>query len=341
VHFLDKKSRSVTASIALQKALPIAAGIVVASVGSALLNHWLARKAERRNPPIGRFVTVDDVRLHYAERGTGTPLILLHGNGSMIQDFQSSGLIDLAAKNYRVIAFDRPGFGHSERPRGKIWTPEAQADLIAGALEKIGIPRAVVLGHSWGTLVALALAAKHPQQVEALVLASGYYYPNARADVVILAPPAIPFIGHLLSHTVSPLLSRLMWPLMLRKIFGPSPVPQKFSGFPEEMAVRPSQIRASAAEAALMIPSARILEKQYRLLKMPVAIVAGADDRLIESEQSSRLHRDIPHSTLLRVPGTGHMVHQTATADVMSVIDMAAAQNRKPAVASGAVPSAA
>jgi hypothetical protein len=87
-----------------RKALPIAAGVVVAAVASALLNQWLAQKAERRHPPLGRFMTVDGVRLHYVERGTGTPLILLHGNGSMIEDFQSSGLIDLAAQNYRVIA---------------------------------------------------------------------------------------------------------------------------------------------------------------------------------------------------------------------------------------------
>jgi hypothetical protein len=89
-----------------QKALPITAGVVVAAVASALLNRWLAQKAERRNPPLGRFITVDGVRLHYVERGTGTPLVLLHGNGSMIEDFQSSGLIDLAAQKYRVIAID-------------------------------------------------------------------------------------------------------------------------------------------------------------------------------------------------------------------------------------------
>jgi hypothetical protein len=52
-----------------------------------------------------------------------------------------------AAKKYRVIAFDRPGFGHSERPRNTTWTPEAQADLIATAIKKIGVPRAIILGH--------------------------------------------------------------------------------------------------------------------------------------------------------------------------------------------------
>jgi pimeloyl-ACP methyl ester carboxylesterase len=336
VDFRHTSSRALTSSTMAQKALPIAAGVVVAAVASALLNRWLAQKAERRNPPLGRFITVDGVRLHYVDRGTGTPLVLLHGNGSMIEDFQSSGLIDLAAKNYRVIAIDRPGFGHSNRPRSTVWTPQAQADLIAAALKKIGVPRAIILGHSWGTLVALALAVKYPQEVQALVLASGYYYPTARADVVMLSPPAIPLIGDLLSHTISPLLSRLMWPLLLRKIFGPSPVPEKFKGFPEEMAVRPSQIRASAAESALMIPSAHTLEQQYRLLQMPVAIVAGAEDRLIESEQSFHLHRDIPQSTLRSVPGTGHMVHQTATGEIMSAIDLVASQNRKPVAVTSA-----
>jgi pimeloyl-ACP methyl ester carboxylesterase len=328
----EMKSRAQTPS----KALPIAAGLVVAVVASTLLNRWLTQKAERRNPPRGRFITVDGVRLHYVERGTGTPLVLLHGNGSMIEDFQCSGLIDLAATSYRVIAIDRPGFGHSNRPRSTVWTPAAQANLIAAALKKIGVSRPIILGHSWGTLVALALAVKYPQEARALVLASGYYYPTARADVGILSPPAIPLIGDLLSHTLSPLLSRLMWPLLLRKIFGPSPVPKKFDGFPEEMAVRPSQIRASAAETALMIPSAGALEKQYPLLQMPVAIVSGANDRLIEPEQSVHLHRDIPHSTLRSVPGTGHMVHQTATREIIIAIDMVATQSRKPAAAANA-----
>ena len=97
----------------------------------------------------------------------------------------------------------------------------------------------MVLGHSWGTLVAVALALRYPRNVKALILASGYYYPTARADVLLLSAPAVPLIGDILSHTVSPILSRLMWPFLLRKIFGPRPVPKKFKGFPEEMAVRP------------------------------------------------------------------------------------------------------
>lgn len=94
--------------------------VTISLVAMAAVNRYLARKAEEKNPPTGRFIDIDGVRLHYVERGAGDPIVLLHGNGSMVQDFECSGLIDLAAREYRVIAFDRPGFGHSERPRNSI-----------------------------------------------------------------------------------------------------------------------------------------------------------------------------------------------------------------------------
>ena len=305
------------------KAHPVVTSIVVGLAASAILNRVLAKKAERRNPPTGRFITINGVRLHYVERGTGPPLVLLHGNGSMIQDFESSGLIDLAAMKYRVIVFDRPGFGHSDRPRSTVWTPEAQANLLNAALTKMGVSQPLVLGHSWGTLVAVALALNYPRNVRALILASGYYYPTVRADVLMLSPPALPLVGDVLSHTISPLLGRLLWPIFLRKIFGPNPVPKKFAGFPEEMAIRPSQIRAAAAETALMIPAAYGFRGAYGHLKMPVAIVAGREDRVSEAQQSAELHRDIAHSTFRCISNKGHMVHQTATAEVMAAIDLA------------------
>jgi pimeloyl-ACP methyl ester carboxylesterase len=286
------------------------------------VNRHLANNAENDNPPVGQFLEVNGVRLHYVERGSGTPLVLLHGNGSMIQDFESSGLIDLAAKNYRVIVFDRPGFGHSDRPRNVVWTPAAQADLINSALHRLGVSHAIVLGHSWGASVAVALALKYPKLVQGLVLASGYYYPTLRPDVVALSAPAVPLVGDILGHTLSPIISRVMWPLLMAKIFGPRSVPKKFEGFPKEMALRPSQIRASAAETALMIPDAFHFRDQYVNLKMPVVIVAGDEDRLIDIDaQSTRLHRDVPQSRFHRVPGTGHMIHQTATGVVMSAIN--------------------
>jgi pimeloyl-ACP methyl ester carboxylesterase len=307
-------------------ALAAVTGAVTVMAGAALINRQLARKAQRDNPPQGRFIEVNGVRLHYVERGNGRPLVLFHGNGSMIQDFESSGLIDLAAANYRVIVFDRPGFGHSLRPRNAVWTPETQADLFKEALGRLGVQRAIVLGHSWGASLAVALAIRHPSLVEALVLASGYYFPTARTDAAASLAPAIPGLGDVISYTISPIFGRLMWPVMLRKLFGPRAVPEKFADFPKAMAVRPAQMRASAAEAALMVPAAFIAAKTYNELRMPTIIIGGEDDRLIDIEkQSVRLHEEIKQSKLHRIAGVGHMVHQSATPDLMAAIDEAAA----------------
>jgi pimeloyl-ACP methyl ester carboxylesterase len=316
--------------LAVFRNYPVTTAVAAAAsilAGTAIVNRQLAEKAQRDNPPQGQFIDIDGVRLHYVERGNGRPLFLFHGNGSMIQDFESSGLIDLAAENYRVIVFDRPGFGHSLRPRNVVWTPEAQADLLMTALDRLHVQRAIVLGHSWGASVAVALAIRHPAFVEALVLASGYFFPTARVDVVGLSAPAIPGLGDIASFTLSPIVSRLMWPAMLRKMFGPRSVPEKFAGFPKEMAVRPSQIRASAAETALMIPAAFASSKTYDELAMPMIIIAGEDDRLIDiDEQSGRLHDEVKQSKLHRIAGAGHMVQQSATRNLMAAIDEAAAE---------------
>jgi pimeloyl-ACP methyl ester carboxylesterase len=106
---------------------------------------------------------------------------------------------------------------------------------------------------------------------------------------------------------------------MMSKIFGPRSVPKKFEAFPKEMALRPSQIRASAAEAALMIPDAFEMRHRYADLKMPVVIIAGEQDRLIDIDtQSARLHSDVFQSSFHRIDGNGHMIQQTATDQVMS-----------------------
>src|ERR1700737_5442734 len=103
---------------------------VAAMAAMALWNTYRARKVEREHPPRGRFVTVDGARLHYLEKGGGRPVVFLHGNVVTAEDCDLSGVLDLAsARECHVVAFDRPGYGYSDRPRGAIWTPARQADL--------------------------------------------------------------------------------------------------------------------------------------------------------------------------------------------------------------------
>lgn len=301
----------------------IGAGAVLAA--AAVFVRHRTRQVERENPPTGRFVDVDGVRLHYVEHGEGTPLVLLHGNGMQIQDFELSGLIDLAARKYRVIAFDRPGYGYSTRPRTTLWTPHAQARLLHKAMQQLDIEQPIVLGHSWGAMVATALGLDFPDDIKSLVLVAGYYYPTARLDAPLLAPPSIPVIGDLMRYTVSPLIGRAIWPAMKRRLFGPGPVPRRFDqDYPTWMSLRPSQIRAAAAEAALQIPAAFSMQKRYHELLMPVVIMAGDADRYVDTRlHSERLHNELPHSILHVTHGAGHMLHHIAQDEVMAAIDEA------------------
>jgi pimeloyl-ACP methyl ester carboxylesterase len=309
-------------------------GAIGAGLGLAASFFYVRAKtkqAEAENPPQGRFVKVDGVRLHYIERGEGPTLVLLHGNGVLAKDFEHSGLLDRAAEHYRVIAFDRPGFGYSERPRTKVWTPQAQARLLRHALQELDVDSAIVLGHSWGTLVALSMALDAPDFVRGLVLLSGYYYPSLRLDAPLGSGPAIPVIGDLMRYTVSPLVTRMLWRPLTRKVFAPQPVAESFRAMPPWMALRPGQLRASAADNALMIPSAMALAKRYPELKVPAVLIAGTQDQIVDfGHNSERLNERLPDSELQLQPGVGHMTHYAHPEKVMEAIDAIAARVGEP-----------
>lgn len=297
--------------------------------GIALGVRANARQAERKHPPAGRFIHAGGVRLHYLEAGIGgPPVVLLHGNAVRADDYVASGVLDLVAEQHRVLAFDRPGYGYSERPRDRLWTADAQAAVIAEALTRLGIRRAIIVGHSWGTLAAMALALNHPETVRGIVLLSGYYFPTARADVAMSSPAALPILGDAIRYTAAPLLGRLMLPMMVRRMFAPAPVPVAFtSAVPPGIMLRPWQIKANAEDAVAMIPAAAALSKRYgELSRLPVSIITGAEDRIVDGEQqSARLHREVPASELQVLPGLGHMVHHGAPALVAQAIEAMAA----------------
>lgn len=182
--------------------------------------------------------------------------------------------------------------------------------------------RAIICGHSWGTLVALRMASAAPERVAGLVLMSGYYYPTPRADAVALGLPSLPLLGDLLRYTLSPLLGWLSTPLFFKLLFAPRTVTPRFArAFPVAIALRPSQIRASAAESALMPQEAATLGRARSRHGAPVLVVAGTKDRLVSyRHQSERLAREVPNATLVGIEGAGHMVHHSEPARVSDAI---------------------
>jgi pimeloyl-ACP methyl ester carboxylesterase len=297
----------------------------LALAGAALFNGTKAKRVERDNPPRGDAIEVDGVTLHHVDSRTpGPTVVLLHGNGTTLEDWFACGLFQQLSETNRVIAFDRPGFGYSSRPRARLWSPAAQADLLALAFKSLGADDITVVGHSFGTMVSIELARRHPRSIHALVLLSGYYYPSARVDALVGSIPAIPIVGDVDRYTVAPLFGAALRPVVERKLFAPAGVASSWSKFPFEMTLRPSQLRAEAAEAALMVPTAARLASHYAELTIPVQIISGEGDRIVDhGSQSARLAAELTGAKLTTLHGAGHMAHHTAADRVLHAIRQA------------------
>jgi pimeloyl-ACP methyl ester carboxylesterase len=174
--------------------------------------------------------------------------------------------------------------------------------------------------------VALALAEGHQADVAGLVLVSGYYYWTLRPDALLASVGALPLLGDVLCHTVSPVLGWLQMPLLKWAMFSPARVTARFQAeYSSAMALRPSQIRATSMDGALMISGALALQEGYRDLTLPVAIIAGDGDKIVFKRSSERLASEIQGSSLRIVRGAGHMVHHIAAQQVAEAVDHLAA----------------
>lgn len=295
---------------------------VAVLAGTAAFNRWSATRAERDHPPIGSFVEIDGAQVHYLDRGTGSPIVLIHGSASLIEDFVVSGLVDLLAEQHRVIALDRPGYGYSARPRGVDWTPERQAALFVDVCAALGVDRPIVVGHSWGTLPALAWALDYPSKISGIALMSGYFFPTLRVDTFVASVAGAPGVGDLLANTLAPLQTRITGPLGNKMIFSPNdPTDIFLNEMPFGLTLRPGQLRAAAADSGQMSASAARLAPRYDELDLPLAILWGDNDKLVgQKDHSAKLARQFPTATAVEMTDTGHMIHHIDPLRVASVL---------------------
>jgi pimeloyl-ACP methyl ester carboxylesterase len=314
-------------------ALGIAVGVVAALVVATFLGTWII---ERRHPPAGRFVPVTGGRLHVLEAGAGDdrlPVVLLHGASVNLHDLRLAIGGDLAA-DHRVIMIDRPGHGWSERPGGKAdAAPARQADLVAEALERLGIARAVVVGHSWSGALATALALRHPQRLAGLVLLAPATHPFPGGLTWYYTAAAVPVLGTLLAYTVAVPLGWLLIPPGLRWSFGPQPRPPHYRVRAAlALALRPAQFRANAQDLAALSLHLAAQAPLYPQIRVPTVVVTGDRDRVVSPRVHARATAAaIPNAELIVLPGVGHMPHHAAPERVVAAIRRLAAAERSAA----------
>lgn len=295
------------------------ATLATTGVGLKLYTDYAVRQAEARVPPIGQFIAVNGLRVHYVRRGTGQPVVFLHGNDGQLQDFTLS-VLDQAARDYQAIAFDRPGHGYSERPVDGVATLEVQARLLHGALQALGLERPILVGHSWSGALVLKYAVSYPGAVAGLVVVSGYVYRQRGASLPgVLA--TLPLLGNLWRHTLGvPITQRLVLK-GLRTAFAPDTPPPAFVAVVRALAPRPRQLKATAEDLRSLNSALSTLCPSYGTIRVPVVIVTGDADRVVPPERHAYpLHQVIAHSRLIVAPNTGHMVQFSRPEAIMRAL---------------------
>ena len=204
-------------------------GLAIAIVGGAVLfTAMMARNVEKAVPPIGRFIDIDGAPLHYLDQGSGPAIVMIHGLGSQMRSFTYSLLAKMGG-DFRIVLLDRPGSGYSKRAAGTSARLPAQAQTIANLIIALGLERPLVIGHSLGGAIALALALDHPDQVGGLALIAPLTHPqDAPPDVMRGLAVESPILRWLIAWTFATPASMRNGPVLIETVFGPDPVPPDF-----------------------------------------------------------------------------------------------------------------
>jgi len=293
-------------------------------------------KVERALVPAGpsqyvrQSVVVDGMTLNYVSAGSGKPVVLIHGNPGSSEDY-TLAVVGRLSESYYVVAFDRPGHGYSERQDSLQTTVEVQARIIRDALQKLALEKPVLVGHSWGGSLVLAAAVAHGKDLAGVVLLAPAAYPSVNIEWWSVLPH-IPLLGNLVVTTLTPLLGRGIVRKSLKQAYAPQDVQTDYAERSLDLWMKPDRIRACAYDERTLGASLKVLSEHYQNIEMPVVIVTGSADRLLNPEEHAYpLHKTIKHSKLVVLPETGHQLPQTRPDAVISAIDVvwsAASKNR-------------
>lgn len=289
-------------------------GLLLVAIVAGLVgfSFHTARKVERAFPPSGRFMEIGGQRIHYVDKGQGPAIVMIHGLGGNLMNY-SYALGDRLARDHRVIMVDRPGSGHSVRPKSAPANLAAQADTIAVLIRNLALDRPVLVGHSLGGALALTLAANHPDCVGAMALIA----PLTEARDVV--PPvfkglaiAWPLMRTLVSWTIALPMSMASRDRVLETVFGPDPVPDDFGtrggGL---LGLRPNAYYHTSSDMLAVGETLPATMATYPSISYPIGMLYGRDDRLLHFQiDGEGMKAKCPQLDLRLIEG-GHMLPLT------------------------------
>jgi pimeloyl-ACP methyl ester carboxylesterase len=248
---------------------------------------------------------------------------LIHGASGNLEDMRLA-LGEKLALSHRVILIDRPGHGWSSRPECDDYaSPARQAELVACALEQLGIRRAILIGHSWGGAFATAFALAFPERTAGLVLLSAVTHPWPGDPGWYNKLASLPFVGPLFIRTCVYPLGLLLIDRYSRKVFEPQSVPDDYVRRAAiRLVLRPKTFHSNARDLALLKSFIAAQVPRYVDLRMPTVIITGDCDTTVSPQiNASALAAMLPTAKLLLLKDIGHMPHHAAPDVVAAAID--------------------
>ncbi len=305
-------------------------GILVALAAAALLvagyfawtTSRISRRAEQAVPPLGHFIEIDGQRVHYIEAGEGRPILMIHGLGGTLHHLRRP-LMEAFGEGYRLIALDRPGSGYSTRAAGSGASLAEQARFIAKFIDALNLERPLLVGHSLGGAISLATALDFPENISGLALLSPltHYEENLPPEFRALAITS-PLKRRLIAHTLAVPMSIRNAPQTLDFVFGPQKPPADYAVAGGAMAgLRPAHFYATSTDAVEARRDLRQQQERYGELQMPVGILFGTEDRVLNyRRQGLAMEGKVEGLDLEIVDGIGHMPQYAITAQVVAFI---------------------
>jgi pimeloyl-ACP methyl ester carboxylesterase len=265
---------------------------------------WLAARYVK---PDDHFIELLGARLRVRISGPAAApvVILLHGFGSSLETWEPwAGVLD---KQYRVIRFDLPGFGLTGPDPSGDYTDQRTVEILAALMDRLGIEKADLIGNSLGGKIAWNFAVAYPGRVNRLVLISPDGFASPGFDYGV--KPKLPFIMRLLPYT----LPRLMLRMNLAVAYAD---PKKLSD--ATLTRYRDMMLAPGDRQALLVRTQQVFLEPPgpRLAKItaPTLILWGEEDRMIPFSNSADYMRDLPHATLVALPGLGHVPFEESPA---------------------------
>ncbi|MEA3376534.1 MAG: alpha/beta hydrolase [Chloroflexota bacterium] len=246
---------------------------------------------------------------------------MVHGRDGALQEFTFS-FFGQVAERYDAIAFDRPGYGHSEWPQGEQLSLEIQARLINRALSQLQVEEPLLVGHSYGGAVVLQYLLDYPDGARGAVLLGPVAYMEEPPEGSLFAFPNIPVLGPLLTHTILMPVGSQVADGMYQQAFWADPAPDAYVDTMKALYLRPANFTATAGELAVMQESVQAISPRYGEIDVPVTILAGSSDQMVDVEENVQaLAGALPDGELVLVEDTGHKLHHTHSDVVMDAVN--------------------